>query len=197
MEKNTVRHLAKVLRVLVLAVLVLNLICLLLVPGIVAYVSDGGPGLLVRAVKEEVEMWLGQGNEAHFSMAVVFLTSWTAVWGEAYTSLLTLFYWLCGICTALILWQAKKVLNTVLAGDPFRMVNAHALKRAAICCWLISGAALVRLILWLWMERNAAPVFTYNTLFVPAFFMAGLLFQVMSALFRQAAELKEDQDLTL
>ena len=36
MEKNTVRHLAKVLRVLVLAVLVLNLICLLLVPGIVA-----------------------------------------------------------------------------------------------------------------------------------------------------------------
>ena len=34
-------------------------------------------------------------------------------------------------------------------------------------------------------------------LFVPAFFMAGLLFLVMSALFRQAAELKEDQDLTI
>ena len=41
------------------------------------------------------------------------------------------------------------------------------------------------------------PFFTYNTLFVPVFFMAGLLFMVMSALFRQAAELKEDQDLTI
>ena len=85
MEKNSVRHLAKVLRFLVLAVLVLNLFCLLLVPGIVAYVSDGGPDLLVRAMKEEVAMWLGQGNEAHFPMAVVFLTSWAAVWRGAYT----------------------------------------------------------------------------------------------------------------
>ncbi|RKI70554.1 DUF2975 domain-containing protein [bacterium 1xD42-67] len=33
--------------------------------------------------------------------------------------------------------------------------------------------------------------------FVPAFFIRGLLFLVMSALFRQAAELKEDQDLTI
>ena len=197
MEKNSVRHLAKVLRFLVLAVLVLNLFCLLLVPGIVAYVSDGGPYLLVRAMKEEVAMWLGQGNEAHFPMAVVFLTSWAAVWRGAYTSLLTLFYWLCGICTALILWQAKKVLDTILAGEPFQLANAKALKRAAVCCWMISAAALMRLVLWLWVEKNAAPLFTYTALFVPAFFMAGLLFLVMSALFRQAAELKEDQDLTI
>lgn len=197
MEKNSVRHLAKVLRFLVLAVLVLNLFSLLLVPGIVAYVSDGGPDLLVRAMKEELAMWLGQGNEAHFPMAVIFLTSWAAVWRRAYTSLLTLFYWLCGICTALILWQAKKVLDTILAGAPFRLANARALKRAAVCCWMISAAALVRLVLWLWMERNAAPLFTCNTLFIPAFFMAGLLFLVMSALFRQAAELQEDQDLTI
>lgn len=40
-------------------------------------------------------------------------------------------------------------------------------------------------------------LFTYNTLFIPAFFMGGLLFLVMSALFQQAAELKEDQDLTI
>ena len=37
----------------------------------------------------------------------------------------------------------------------------------------------------------------YNALFIPVFFMAGLVFMVMSALFRQAAELKEDQDLTI
>ena len=77
------------------------------------------------------------------------------------------------------------------------MRNAEALNRAAVCCWVISGAALIKLALWLWMERNIAPLFTYTTLFIPGFLMAGLLFQVMSALFRQATELKEDQDLTI
>lgn len=77
------------------------------------------------------------------------------------------------------------------------MQNAKALNRAAACCWVISGVALLRLIWWLWHDHSTAPFFTYNTLFIPAFLMAGLLFQVMSALFRQAAELKEDQDLTI
>ena len=45
--------------------------------------------------------------------------------------------------------------------------------------------------------RETWPLFTYTALFIPAFFMGGLLFLVMSALFRQAAELKEDQDLTI
>jgi len=40
-------------------------------------------------------------------------------------------------------------------------------------------------------------LFTYNFLFVPMFLLAGLLCMVMSALFRQAAELKADHDLTI
>jgi len=119
------------------------------------------------------------------------------VWTDPAAAFLTVFFWLCGVCTALILWQARCVLDTILAEDPFRMANARALKRAAVCCWIISGSALIRLVLWLYAEGNMKPFFTYNTLFVPVFFMAGLLFMVMSALFRQAAELKEDQDLTI
>jgi len=45
--------------------------------------------------------------------------------------------------------------------------------------------------------KNPAPLITYNAAAVPIFFMGGLLFLVMSALFRQAAELQEDQDLTI
>ena len=119
------------------------------------------------------------------------------VWTDRLLSLVTLFLWLCGICTAVILWQAKKVLDTILAQTPFQKTNARALHRAAVCCWIISGMALVRLVLWLWADGTPAPLFTYTALFIPAFFMAGLLFQVMSALFRQASELKEDQDLTI
>ena len=41
------------------------------------------------------------------------------------------------------------------------------------------------------------PLASYNTLFVPLFAMFGLLCLVMSALFRQAAELKAENDLTI
>lgn len=195
MERDSVQKTAKVLRVLVLVVFVLNLLCLLLTPGATAYVADGGPGRLVQALQGEVERWMGQGE--HFPMGIIFVVSWWAVWSHAETAVLTVFFWLCGVCTAVILWQAKKVLDTILQGSPFQQANARSLKRAAVCCWIISGAALVRLVLWLWADGTLAPLFTYTTLFVPAFFMAGLLFLVMSALFGQAAELKEDQDLTI
>lgn len=197
MEKTAVQRLAEVLRLMVWAVFVLNLLCLLLVPGFVAYLVEGGPAELARVLRHGLEQWLGGQGDRNFTIVLTFFASWWAVWTETHPALLTLFFWICGGCTASILWQAKQVLDTILAGNPFQLRNARALNRAAVCCWIISGVALLRLILWLFMEKNPAPFFTYNTLFIPAFLMAGLLFQVMSALFRQAAEPKEDQDLTI
>ena len=66
-----------------------------------------------------------------------------------------------------------------------------------MCCFVISAAALARTVWRVCYYRSPAPLATYNALFVPIFLMAGLLCMVMSALFRQAAELKEDQDLTI
>ena len=45
---------------------------------------------------------------------------------------LSLFFWVCGACTASMLWQAKRVLDTILEGNPFQTRNARALKRAAV-----------------------------------------------------------------
>lgn len=67
------------------------------------------------------------------------------------------------------------------------------MKQAAVCCWVISGAAVVRVVAEIVALRNVAPLITYNAVAIPIFFMAGLLFLVMSALFGQAAELKEDR----
>ena len=114
-----------------------------------------------------------------------------------YILLLEGYFILCGACTAVILWQAKRILDTILTGDPFRSVNAKAMNRAAVCCWVISAASLVRLVAEIVMLDDPAILFTYNTAFVPVFFMAGLLFRVMGALFQQASELQEDQDLTI
>ena len=194
MERTGVQRLARVLRWLVLAVFVCNLLVMPLVPGLVVQMVEGGSLRLMAAIQAMVGLYESWEQVTVWRFLLLALAG---VWRERFLLAVTLAYWLCGTCTAVLVWQAKRVLDTILEGDPFQMVNARALKRAAVCCWTISAAALVRLVWWLWHEGNAAPLFTYNALFVPGFFMAGLLFLVMSALFRQAAELKEDQDLTI
>lgn len=191
MEKTAVQKLARVLRVLVVITFVCNLIALFLVPGMAAlYIDGGNTGLLE--------------NNSAFQFLRFFVTIWhPVVWmlgaaGEGQDwVVLSLFLLFCGICTAVILWQGKQVLETMLKGKPFTLSNSYSLKRAAACCFLISAAALLRLIWGLSYYRSITPLLTYNALFIPVFFMAGLLCLIMSALFRQAAELKEDQDLTI
>ena len=102
-----------------------------------------------------------------------------------------------GICTAVILRQALRVLNSILDSHPFCQENAGALRRAAFCGFLISAAALVRVVFSIWYYRSPLPLTSYNALFVPVFAMFGLLCLVMSALFRQAAEMKAENDLTI
>ena len=77
------------------------------------------------------------------------------------------------------------------------MENAVSLRRAAWSSFAISAAALVRVVFSVCWYGSLLPLATYNALFVPIFAMAGLLCLVMSALFRQAAELKAETDLTI
>ena len=127
----------------------------------------------------------------------VFFLSWLAVWETAYHAVLTMFLWVCGICTAIILWQAKNVLDILLRGSPFVTENALHLKKAALCCFVISFAAFCRTVWGFFYYQSLSPLLTYNFLFCPIFLMGGLLFLVMSALFRQAAEMKAENDLTI
>lgn len=199
MERTSVQKLARVLRVLMVIILVCNILALFVVPMlVVAQVASAGAGavefgltaleaLLNPETRPESSVWLGY----------MFVLSWPAVFEEVYTAVLTLFLWTCGICTAVILWQGKRVLDTILAGEPFSVKNAANLRRAAVCCFVISGAALARLVFGLAYFASIRPLLTYNALFVPVFLVGGLLFLVMSALFRQAAELKAENDLTI
>ena len=75
-------------------------------------------------------------------MFLVVVGAWTE--NFAFTFVLTLFLLFCGICTAVILWQGRRVLGTILTGAPFRAENGVSLRRAAVCCFLIAAAALAR-----------------------------------------------------
>ena len=191
MEKTNVQKLAKILKVLVTITLVCNLIVLLFVPGLVGIGAEGGIVLFQEAVEENPFV------PAPFLFFLANWQYWWRIWRVNYTGVLAGFLMVCGVCTALILWQARKVLNTILAGDPFQKKNGESMKHAAVCCFVISAAALIRTFWRFWYYGSFAPLFTYNALFVPLFAMGGLLCMVMSALFRQAAELKEENDLTI
>ena len=185
MEVSPVQKIARVLRALVTLTFVCNLLALPLVPGLVRFKFDMTE--IQRFFAYDIDDALG-----NFVMALTNL-----VWQEPYTAILTLFLWASGICTAVILWQGRRVLGTILRGEPFSAENAVSLRRAAVCSFGISAAALIRLLFSLVWSRSLAPIVTYNALFVPIFAMFGLLCLIMSALFRQAAEMKAENDLTI
>lgn len=191
MEKSQTQKLAEILKILVAVTFVCNLLALPLVPGVVGMGTEYG-------LKGAVEEFALFGPE--FGPLIFLAICWQylfRVWRSEYAAVLTLFLWACGTCTAVILWQARRVLDTVIEGLPFQRRNARSMMVAAVSCALIALAALLRLIWGFFYYGSAAPLFTYNALFVPVFAMAGLLCLVMSALFLQAAVLKEDSDLVI
>lgn len=195
MEHSAAEKLAKVLNILVLIAFVCNLVALPLVPGLVGIASEGGLGHFADFISDS-----GLSGGAPTAAALFFAVCWQflwRIWRTPHTAAIAAFLIFCGVCTAIILWQAKRVLGTIRKGNPFCRDNARSLKRAALCCLVIALVALVRTIWAVAFYRSIIPVFTYNTLFVPLFLMGFLLCMVMSALFRQAAELKEENDLTI
>lgn len=192
MKQTGVKKLAFVLKILVIIMFAANLFALLLIPGLVVVDRDW----------RELFQLTSDPREP-ISPVVFFLAMWPEVFrhitqglGNKYVTL-TLFLLFCGACTAAILWQAKRVLDTILKGTPFCAENEKSLKRAAVCCFLISAFALVRMVWGVWYYRSILPALSYNSLFIPIFLMGGLLCLVLSALFRQAAELKAENDLTI
>lgn len=186
MPNSNVQKIARILHILVLFTFLCNLLALPLVPGLVYYRFN---------LKTIQSMWAYEWNDCMANFLNALLTWWNS--GEPYTVVLTLFLLFSGVCTAVILWQGHRVLRTILRGTPFSLENAVSLRRAAVSSFVISAAALVRVIFSVYYYHSPFPLLTYNALFVPIFAMAGLLCLVMSALFRQAAEIKAENDLTI
>lgn len=191
MNETSTKKLARVLRALVTALFVCNLLLLPLVPGLAGLSREGTHVLASAALT---------GQESQNVMVIFFACCWQylwRVWREGYTAVLAAFLLFCGVNTAVILWQARRVLSTVTTALPFQRANAKSMRTAAISFALIALAALCRTVWGFFYYRSLAPLFTYNALFIPVFGMGCLLCLVMSALFGQAAALKEDSDLTI
>ena len=191
------QKIARVLNAMLATALACNLLILYLVPTLVLLYQEAG-------LPEGVWRWFaglifpgedGMAAAGFAAPAIIWFNGWREM--DAYSLALTLFLLFSGCCTAVILWQARRVLATIRKGRPFSTENAVSLNRSAVCCFLIAAAALARTAFSVWLYRSPLPLASYNALFVPLFAMAGLLCLVMAALFRQAAEMKAENDLTI
>lgn len=194
MSYRSIQMLARALRVLVILTLVLDVLVVLLVPVSVMTNAEnlfGGAGTFLHGLLHP-----GPDDITAAGVAGIFL-SWIWVWGSTLQAVTALFLVVCGICAAGILRQGLRVLNTILQNTPFIVQNAASLRRAAVFAFVIAGAALLRTVWGVWFYHSLRPLATYNALFVPIFAVFGLLCVVMAALFRQAAEMQAENDLTI
>lgn len=166
MKLTGVQKLVRVLRVMVMIVFICNIAALFLVPGLTGLLNDGGVEAVWKAVAAALNL---PGYEVGFkSLPMYFAMAFIGVWTDAYCAVLTLFLWACGICTAIILWQAKRVLDTILKGETFTLGQRGQPEAGGGMLFIISGAALIRTVWGLFYYRSIAPFLTYNFLFVPA-----------------------------
>lgn len=132
MQETSVQKIAGLLKVLVNITLVCNLVALPVVPPLVYW--------------RENSFLLAGKLSLTGDLFSFWLEGVSKVWSAPYTLMLALFLLFSGCCTAVVLWQGRRVLNTILRGEPFSMENAVSLKRAAVCAFCIAAAALVRVV---------------------------------------------------
>lgn len=194
MNSASVLKTARILRLLVSAALVCNYVLLFLVP---AAVMSEGHGLL-GGVWEYLSGILFPGEDDIVTAGIFgSVLAWFWVWQDVRWVVSTLFLTVSGICTAAILRQARQILTNILRREAFSMENAAHMRRAALCSFAISVAALVRMVFGIFYHQSLRPITSYNALFVCIFAMAGLLCLVMSALFHQAVEIQAENDLII
>ena len=94
----------------------------------------------------------------------------------------------CGIAALIILWQARHLLSNISKDNPFTKSNSVCLMRAAYGGLLIALAFTVKM----FVSPSALTL-----LCLAVFLLFGLFMIVLSELFKQAAQIKEENELTI
>ncbi len=107
--------------------------------------------------------------------------------GENYWFLLV-FLCVTGTLGLIMVYELRKIFNNINNNEPFEKQNAKSLKTIAVMGLLISAAYIIKIFFYI----------SFLTIVIAAVFLLfGLTGLVFSELFRQAVEVKEENDLTI
>lgn len=98
------------------------------------------------------------------------------------------FLYISGFVCLVLVNEVRKIFKTLNRRNPFMMDNVKSLHRIAVACFIIAAAYIVK-------------IFFYNSvltmIITMVFIIAGLFSIVLAEVFRQAVEVKEENDLTI
>lgn len=127
----SVQKIARTLHVLVLIALVCNLIFPPMVPGLVYFRFAAENPIPPSGLRGTFAYGF---DDSLGNLLNIYLGR---VWQKPYPLILTLLLLFSGICTVVILWQARRALQTILSGRPF--ASPH--RRPSALRWTASPAA--------------------------------------------------------
>ncbi len=107
--------------------------------------------------------------------------------GQHYVEAVVLYFFL-GIAAILIIWELRKMFKTVLQQTPFVMDNVRSLHRMAKISLLVVILAIIRSVVYMTIAMLVV---------ILVFVIAGLFSEVLSRVFEEAINYKEENDLTI
>lgn len=111
--------------------------------------------------------------------------SWTA--GENYWFLLV-FLWITGVLYFGVVYELRKMVVRLIHREPFMRENVDSLKRIAVLALLISAMYVIKIVFYI----------SFLTVIVTMMaVLIGLFALILAEVFRQAIEVKEENDLTI
>ncbi|MCD7836780.1 MAG: DUF2975 domain-containing protein [Lachnospiraceae bacterium] len=97
-------------------------------------------------------------------------------------------YFVLGVLAEILVFELRKIFNTVLKGDCFVMENVQSLKKMGNVSFFIAAMSVVRSVVYLTVAMLVV---------VLVFVIAGLFSRVLAQVFEQAVRYKEENDLTI
>ncbi len=190
MIDDSMKKKVRSLMLLAAALLVCDVLLVYLTPAMTIlgaeHVTEGAAGYLSK---------LFRPGEDDIVMAGVFgtLAAWVWIWGQGVVLVRAAALVGLGGSVAFVLVQGIRLLGNLEEGALFSPENVRLLRRAAWGSFVGAAAALVRLA-W----NAAGRGLRAEDAFLPLVLVgAGLLSLIFSALFRQAHDLKSENDLTV
>ncbi len=97
-------------------------------------------------------------------------------------------YFVLGVAAEKLLWELRKIFGTVLAEDCFVRENVVSLRKMSSWSFFIALMSIVRSIVYMTIAMGVV---------ILVFVIAGLFSRVLSFVFEQAVEYKEENDWTI
>lgn len=128
----------------------------------------------------------------------LFMLYWIVKWFDLHFDWFVMMIYPCGIVFILLVYQFVGLFNTLKINTPFCKENVKRMKNGMILSFLISIFVILALLITILFYNYYSLQLQVALFFMSILFFAiGIALYILSELFREAIEYKEENDLTI